>query len=51
MQIEALCYKGKFYEKVAVCLFIGTKMKVTLCSYDLIKQNDTRVKEEKGRFI
>lgn len=51
MQIEAICYKGRFYEKIAVCLFVGAKMKVTLCSYDLIKQNDIRVKEFSNRSL
>lgn len=34
MQTKTICYKGKFYERIAFCFFVGAKMQVALCSIE-----------------
>lgn len=34
MKLKTIIYKGKVYQRIAVCLFIGTKTKFVLCSTD-----------------
>lgn len=45
MQTKTIYYKGRIYQKVAVCFFIGAKMQVVFCSEeDEYKQDKTIAK-------
>lgn len=37
---KIICREGKYYEKVAFCLFVGAKVEVILCSNISDKQSN-----------
>lgn len=48
MQTKTIYYRGRIYQKYAVCAFVGAKMKVLFCSEDNKNQLNTKDTSEYG---